>query len=105
MPSSIMRFSRRFENVLFHLEFGNAVSQQTADPIGTLEHSDPVSGLVQLGRSRKSCRTGSDDRHALSGTHASAMFGLTHPSLKGAVDDGDFDVLDRHRIGIDAEHT
>ena len=89
---------------LLHLEFGDAVAQQTADAVGPFEHRDVMAGAGQLlGRGQPGW-TGSDDGDGLPGHHVGS-FG-NHPALiEGVVDDLDLDLLDGHRIGVDAEHT
>ena len=42
------------ENVLLHLEVGNAVAQQAADAVGLLEHRDRVAGAMPAAARRPS---------------------------------------------------
>src|SRR5262245_63880301 len=85
------------QDVLFHLEFGDAISQQSADAIGPFEHRYPMACLIQLCGCSQSRRTGTDDSDGFSSAcqwppRSNQAF------LEGAVDDGDFDVLDRDWI-------
>ena len=57
------------DEALFELELGNAVAQQTADAVGTLENRDLVAGLVEFVGRGEAGRTRADDRHSLSGSH------------------------------------
>ena len=50
------------EVALLHLELGDAVAQQAADPVGPLEDDDGVTGPGQLLRGGQPGRTGADDR-------------------------------------------
>ncbi len=86
---------------LLHLEFGDAVAQQPADAVGPLEHRDVMAGPGQLLGGGQTGRTGSDDGDGLPG-HQVRPFGH-HPALvEGVVDDLDLDLLDGHRVGVDA---
>jgi hypothetical protein len=53
--------------VLFHLEIGNAVAQQTADPAFALEDVHVVPGASKLLRGGHARRTGADDRNLFAG--------------------------------------
>ena len=55
------------EDALLHLELGDAVAQQAADPVGALEHRDVVAGAAELLGGRQAGGPGSDDRDALPG--------------------------------------
>ena len=52
---------------LFHLEVGNAVTEQTADAVIALEDSDRVTGSGELLRGGQSGRARAYDRHLLAG--------------------------------------
>ncbi len=90
---------------LLHLELGgDAVAQQTTDAVGTLEHRHLMAGPRQL-----LCRS-----QTRGSRPTTATFLLVrrcggrgkHPSLvEGVVDDLDLDLLDGHRILVDAEHA
>ncbi|CAB4847085.1 unannotated protein [freshwater metagenome] len=43
------------EMPLLHLELGDAVAEEAADAIGTLEHRDRVTGASELLRGRETC--------------------------------------------------
>ena len=89
---------------LLHLELGDPVAQQAADPIGPFEHEHVVAGARQLlgGRQPGGSRTDHDD--PLAGPHGRH---LRHdPALfERLVDDLDLDLLDRDRRLVDAEHA
>ena len=55
------------EHVAVHLELGDAVPHQAADPAVPLEDGDLVPGPGQLLRGRQPGRPGADDRHLLAG--------------------------------------
>ena len=55
------------DQVLLHLEIGDAVAQQPADAIVLLEHDDGVAGARELLRAGEPGRAGADDRDALAG--------------------------------------
>ena len=88
--------------MLLHLEIGNSVSQQSADPIGFLEKYDFVPGASELLRASHSRRAGADDGDALAGP---SFRGLRHdPALfPTLVDDEVLDRLDADRIVVDVE--
>ena len=65
-------FQAAVEDVLFHLEIGNAVAQQSAQPVVLLEHHDFVPVAGQLLRGGQSGRAGADHGHALAGLAPSA---------------------------------
>ncbi len=89
---------------LLHLELGDAVAQQPADAVGALEHGDVMTGPGELLGGGQPGRTGADDGHRLAG-HQVRRVGL-HPALvQGVVDDLDLDLLDGHRVGVDAQHA
>ena len=93
-----------FEEALLHLELGDAVAQQAADPIGALEHHDVVAGTGQLLGGRQTGGPRADHRDPLAGL---GRRGLRHdPALAPCpVDDLDLDLLDGDRVGVDAEHA
>src|SRR4029078_13456246 len=87
---------------LLHLEVRDAVAQQPADPIGTLEELDLVAGASELLRRRHAGGAGADDRDALAALPRGDE--RAHPALvESAVDDVFLDVLDRDRIVVDVE--
>src|SRR5262245_16047661 len=92
------------ENILLHFEFGNAVSQESADTIGALENGDPVPRLIQLSGRCKSRGARSNNGNRFARPHFRTA-GPDDSFFESAIDDGDFDVFDRHRIGIDPENA
>ena len=50
---------------LLHLEVGDAVAEQAADPVGALEDGDRVAGPGELLGAGQARRAGADDRHRL----------------------------------------
>ena len=92
------------DEVLLHLEVGNAVAQQAADAIGLLEQHDVVAGARELLRARQARRARADDRDALAGL---ALGRLRHdPALFPAlVDDEVLDRLDADGIVVDVERA
>ena len=91
---------------LFHLELGNAVAQQPADPVGALEDRHLVSGPGQLLCGGQTGWAGPHHGHRLAGVLSRLRRQRDYPAfIEGVVDDLDFDLLDRHRILVDAEHT
>ena len=93
-----------FEELLLELEFGDAVTQQPADAVGALEHSDPVPGAVQLVGDRQAGRPGTDDGDALAGAHGRRA--RDDPAgVERALRDRRLDGFDRDRRVVDAEHA
>ena len=92
------------EEALLHLELGDAVAQQATDPVGALVDNDVVSRAGELLCGREPSGPRADDGHALARLHRRRN--RHDPAfVPRAVDDGDLDLLDRHRILVDAEHT
>ncbi len=89
---------------LLHLELGDAVAQQTTDAIGPLEHDDLVAGARQLLGDGQAGRSAPDHGDALAGAHRRHL-GHDPAFVPGPVDDLDLDLLDRHRVLVDAEHA
>ncbi len=89
---------------LLHLELGDAIPQQAADAVVALEDGDGVAGTGQLLCGGQAGGPGSDDGDGLAGQ----LFGRQRhdPALvEGVVDDLDLDLLDGHRVLVDAEHA
>ena len=89
---------------LLHLELGDAVAQQPTDAVGAFVDDDVVTGASQLLRGREPGWTTADDGDALAGLR------LGHDRREPAffpraVDDLDFDLLDRDGRLVDAEHA
>ena len=93
------------DQVLLHLEVGDAVAQQAADAVALLEQGDlrgrraPAAGRRRgrRGRSRPPPRAG---RSGSAGT-----CGSIQPSRPAAVDDLALDGLDGHRVVVDVERA
>ena len=88
----------------FHLEIGNAVTQQAADAIGFFEHGHIVPGARQLLRGCHAGRPGTDDRDFLASLRQCWLWRdpAVFPAL---VDDEMLDRLDADRIAVDAERA
>ena len=79
-------------------------TQEAADAVGSLEDDDVVTGTGQLLCGGQTGGPGSDDGDSLAGQ----LFGRQRhdPALiEGVVDDLDLDLLDGHRVLVDAEHA
>ena len=84
-------------DVLFHLEVGNAVAQQASDLLVLLKQGHIVAGAGQLLGAGHASRTGTDDGHLLAGLVRGRL--RFHPALLDRpVGDGAFDRLDRYRL-------
>ncbi len=55
------------DDALLHLELGNAVAQEAADPVVALEDGHQVAGAVELLGGGEARRAGADDRNPLAG--------------------------------------
>ncbi len=92
------------DEALLHLEFRDAVAQQTTDAVGALEDRHGVTGPGQLLCGGQTGRAGTDHGDLLAGEAGRVDRG--HPALvEGVLDELDLDLLDRHRILVDAEDT
>src|SRR5487761_1913846 len=92
------------DDVLFHLEIGNAVAQQAAGLGVFLEYVHVVTGAGELLRAGHAGRAGADDRDLLAGP-GRGDFRLDPAIVPGAVDDGAFDRLDGDGIVVDVERA
>ena len=92
------------EMALLHLELGDAVAQQAADPVGALEHDDVVTGARELLGGGETGRSGADHRDPLARLDRREL-GHDPPFVPRPIDDLDLDLLDRDRVGVDAEHA
>ena len=93
------------EEALLHLELGDAVAQQAARLVVALVDGHRVAGPGELLGRGQPGRAGPDDRHPPPGLRLEGGTGC-HPALvPGPVDDRHLDLLDRHRVGVDAEHA
>ena len=97
-------FQPAVEDVLLHLEIGNAVAQEPADAVGFLEKLHRMPGAIQLLRGRKPRRTGAHHRDSLARARL-GNFRLDPAFFPGVLDDRFFDHLDRHRRLVDAQHA
>src|SRR5207249_533987 len=87
---------------LLHLEVGNAVAEEPADPVVALEEGHEVTRPRELLGAGHACRTGADDRHRLPGSSRGDLG--RHPAVApGVIDDVLLDVLDRDRVVVDVE--
>ena len=90
---------------LLELELRNSVTQKPAGPVGPLVHGHRVPGPGELLRRGQPGRAGADHRDRAPADAAAEGRGR-HPALgPGPVDDLHLDLLDRHRVGVDAEHA
>ena len=89
---------------LFHLEVGNAVAQQPADPVIFLEQHHLVAGARQLLRARHASRAAADDCDALAGFPLRRM--RDDPAFFPAlVDDEVLDRFDADWIVVDVQRA
>ncbi len=89
---------------LLHLELGDAVPQQSADPVVLLVHRDRVPGPGQL-LGRREPRGPRADHRDRPSRQPVRRPGRGETQLPGAVGDGALDVLDGDRGLVDSEHT
>ena len=90
MPSATMQFDAALHDCLIELHVGDAIHEQAADSVSTLEHGDVVAGLIELVR-RTRARPGPEPTTA---TRRPVRIGggLGRSNLlKPAVNDGVFD--------------
>ena len=87
---------------LVELHVGDAVHQQTAEPVFALVDGDPMARRVELRGRGQTRRSRPDDGDAPARPRRGRI--RHHPALrKAAVDDGHLDILDGHRRVGDAE--
>ena len=90
------------DQMLFHLEVGNAVTQQAADAVVLLEQGHRMAGAGQLLGRRHAGGTGADHRHRLAGLFRRHQ--RLNPALfPGAVHNLAFDGLDGDRTVDDVQ--
>ena len=82
--------------VLLQLEVGDAVTEQSADPVALLEHRDGMPRARELLRAGEPGGAAAYDRHRLA-AGAGGRLGYDPALAPAAVDDGAFDRLDRDR--------
>ena len=90
--------------VFLELEVGNAVHQQAARTIGPLEDGDRVAGAIELLRRGEAGGSAADDGDLLAGARRRRL-GDDPAFVEAAIGDRHFDLLDRDRIFVDAEHA
>ena len=93
------------ETELLHLELGDAVAQQPADPVGPLEHRDVVADAGELLGGGQPGGPGPDDRDLLARLGRRRAAGTTQPCPPRVVHDLQLDLLDRHRVAVDRQHA
>ena len=84
------------QNPFFELEVRNPVSEQTADPVGTLVNSHRVTGAVQLLGAGQTGRPRPDDGNLFAGS-CRRRFGFDPTLLKGVLDDLFFNLFNGDR--------
>src|ERR1700712_245713 len=107
MEGDALSFHLRYaavDDVLFHLEVGNAVAQQAAGLGEFLVDMDVMAGARELLRGRKARGAGADDRDLLAGLRR-RYFRLQPAIVPGAIDDRAFDSLDGDRVVVDVERA
>ena len=89
---------------LIEFHVGDTVSQKATDPVRPFVDSDRVTYFVQLVCSGQACWSTADDCDALAGSFLGWV--RSNPTfVKGLIDDGDFDILNRYRWIGDPQHT
>ncbi len=92
------------QHPLLHLELGDAVAQQAADAVVALEHGDVVPGPSELLGRRQAGGTATHDGHRPAGALGRQL--RRRPALRpGPVGNLNLHLLDRHRVGVDAQHA
>src|ERR1700722_8420475 len=92
------------DDVLFHLEVGNAVAQQAAGLGPALEQMHVVADARELLRAGQARRARADHRDLLAG-FSGRYFRLDPAIVPGAVDDGAFYCFDGDGIVVDVERA
>src|SRR5262249_1207067 len=95
-------FDEASDEVLLHLEVGNAVAQKPADPIIALEHGYVVPLARELLGSREPGGAGAHDRDLLPRPYR-RHHRLHEPLFEGLIDDRALDVLDGDGLALDVE--
>ncbi len=92
------------DQMLFHLEVGNAVAQQAAGLAVLLEDMHLMADAGELLRAGEARGAGADDGDALAGLLRRQF--RRQPAIgPGAIDDGAFDRLDRHRRIVEVQRA
>ncbi len=103
-PFGLHQREAPIEDALLHLEFRDSVAQQSADAIGLLEDGHQMTGSIELIRRGKASRAGSDHGDLFPGARSRQL--RRDPAFRvRSIDDRHLDVLDRHRIVVDAQHA
>src|SRR5581483_4400690 len=92
------------EDLLLHLEFRDAVTQQAADAVVTLEYAHLMAGASQLLGCRQTGRAGTDHGDFLAGFDYGRER-LHFAVLPCVLGDRELDGPDRYRIIVDAKHA
>ena len=92
------------DQMLLHLEVGNAIAQQAAGLAVLLKDMHLVPDARELLRAGKAGGAGADDGDALAGL-VGGQLGRQPAIGPGAIDDGAFDRLDRHRRVAEVERA
>ena len=92
------------DDVLFHLEVGDAIAKQPAGLGELLVDMNLMAGARELLGRRKARGTRTDDRDFLAGLVRRDL-GLQPAVVPGAIDDGAFDGLDGDRVVVDVERA
>ena len=92
------------QDPLLQLEFGDAVAQQPANPVGPLKDRHRMACPVQLLRRRQARGAGADHGHLLSRADGGRE-GFDPAFIEGPLDDGNLNLLDGHGIVIDSQHA
>ena len=90
------------ERALLHLELGDPVPEEPADPVGALEHGDLVASAAELLRGGQPGRPGAHHGDPLPGADRRRL-GRDPAFGESPVDDRELDRLDRHRVVVDPE--
>ena len=104
VPSARIWVSRRSRCRFSILNSGMPKRSRPPGCLGPLEHGDVVPGPGQLLGRGQAGRPGADDRDLLARAHQRRL-GLDPAFGPGPVDDLHLDLLDRDRVGVDAEHA
>src|SRR3990172_2154883 len=88
--------------LLLHLELGDAVAEEAADPVRALEHGDGVAGAGELLGASEAGGPGADDGDGLAGEGVRGLR-VPPPLLPGPLDDGQLDLLDGDGVVVDPQ--
>src|SRR5260370_42106541 len=88
-------FDTPIDEMLFHLEIGNAVAQQAADAVGLLEYRNVVTGAHELLGGGETGGAGPAHRNALVATHLLRL-GVYPPLAESTIDDALLELCNAH---------